>query len=59
MPRTKQTLFIGYFETQKGYILYELSNKMFFLSTDVTKEDLQFEYIDKQYSQLLQGPFNT
>lgn len=41
MPRTVQAIHMGYSETQKGYVLYDPTNKVFFVNRDVTsREDL-------------------
>lgn len=40
-PRSKSAVYMGYSEIQKGYILFDLTNKSFFVSRDVIfREDL-------------------
>lgn len=43
-PRTKSTVFMGYSEVQKGYILYDIDNKSFFVNKDVTFRETKFPF---------------
>lgn len=40
--RVKAAVLIGYSETQKGYILMELSSKQIFVSRDVVFKETEF-----------------
>ncbi|XP_075086222.1 uncharacterized protein LOC142168944 [Nicotiana tabacum] len=41
MPRSKKSIHMGYLEVHKGYILYDLDNKLFFINRDVIfREDI-------------------
>ncbi|XP_059310027.1 uncharacterized protein LOC132061188 [Lycium ferocissimum] len=44
MSRTKPAVHMGYSETQKAYILYDLSNKYFFVSRDVSFRENMFPF---------------
>ena len=43
-PRARKAIFLGYSETQKGYRLFDLVNKVFFVSRDVTFRESIFPY---------------
>lgn len=44
MPRTKQVVHMGYSETQKGNLLYNLTDKKFFFHRDVAFGEDVFPY---------------
>ncbi|XP_070013240.1 uncharacterized protein [Nicotiana sylvestris] len=54
MPRAKLSIHMGYLEFQKGYILYDPTNKTFFTSRDVIFREDVFPFIkkDNKYQQI-------
>ncbi|XP_019233997.1 PREDICTED: uncharacterized protein LOC109214527 [Nicotiana attenuata] len=45
-PRARKAVFISYSETQKGYRLYDLEQKSFFVSRDVVFQEGRFPFKD-------------
>ncbi|XP_075074452.1 uncharacterized protein LOC142162050 [Nicotiana tabacum] len=45
--RAKAVILIGYFETQKGYVLFDLDTKQFFTSRDVIFRESEFSFAKK------------
>ncbi|XP_070055040.1 uncharacterized protein [Nicotiana tomentosiformis] len=43
-PRTRKTVLMGYSETQKGYELFDLDTKTFFISRDVSFRERIFPF---------------
>ena len=60
MPRIKQAIHMVYSKTQKGYVLYDPTNKVFSINKDVTFRENIFpiESLSDQFSQLLPAPTN-
>ncbi|XP_049397372.1 uncharacterized protein LOC125861549 [Solanum stenotomum] len=44
MPRVRSAVYMGYFEIQKGYILFDLGKRSFFVSRDVVFREDQFHF---------------
>nr|XP_009799049.1 PREDICTED: uncharacterized protein LOC104245181 [Nicotiana sylvestris] len=56
-PRTRTSVLMGYSEVQKGYILYDITNKCFFVNRDVSfGEDTSSSYQESSRNQQLQTP---